>query len=216
MIGRDYILRMIQQLTAAIAKVLFRRELKQYDNALEEIDEACERLIGMKWNFLRGFSDQQLIELLGYERNQDKMLAVAELLREESDILELQGKTDESIAQGMKAFSLFTELITAEKSFLEVIPLEKYRKLDERLSRCELPLSITQKRFRYLEAVGRFAAAEDVLYEIVDHDRSFAMEGLAFYDRLMKKSETELINGGLPPDEVQEGKLKMESLMKTE
>ena len=64
MIERDIIMRMVQQLAAAIAKILVHKNLQQYEEAFKEIDDACRGLIGMKWDFLRTFSGDQLSALL--------------------------------------------------------------------------------------------------------------------------------------------------------
>jgi len=64
MIERDIIMRMVQQLAAAIAKILVHKNLQQYEEAFKEIDDACRCLIGMKWDFLRTFSGDQLSALL--------------------------------------------------------------------------------------------------------------------------------------------------------
>lgn len=215
MIERDYIMRMIQMLTTALVKVLLQRDLKQYDSALMEIDELGERFLGMKWKFLRSLSDRQLIELLCHESQHDKMLAAAELLREESEILNDQGKAEESIAQGMKAFSLFAELIINEKGFLKVMSVEKFASLLKRIEEYELPMSMEQKRFRYCEIVGKLAKAEDLLFDLIDKDKGFVNEGISFYKRLLKKSDEELLAGGLPRDEVTDGLKKVESLSKS-
>jgi hypothetical protein len=214
MIERDYILRMIQMLTAALAKVLFHKDLKQYGEALREIDLAGEKFIGMKWEFLRTFSDDQLIGLLGYERQQDKMLAAAELLREETDILRLQGKEDEGAAQGMKAFSLFAELILRERSYVTMVSAEKFSQLLAWLKKYEFPPSLKQKEMRYYEVLGNYAKAEDALFELLELDPSFAGEGISFYERLLKRTDDELREGGLPKDEVQEGLSKVHSMRK--
>jgi len=55
-----------------------------------------------------------------------------------------------------------------------------------------------------------YGTAEDALYEWLDRgDADAATEGLAFYDRLLKKPDEELVRGNLPRSEVQEGSLKL-------
>ncbi len=214
MIERDYILRMIQMLTTALAKVLFHKDLKQYDEALLEIDLTAERFLGARWKFLCDLSDQQLIELLGSRGQQEKMLAAAELLCEGSDILNEQGKVDESVGQGMKAFSLFAELIIEEKNYLTAMSVDKFTMLLKRLEQFDLPLPVQQKRFRYYEAVGEFAKAEDAVFDLIEKDPSIVQQGIAFYERLLKKSDGELVRGGLPRNEVVEGLAKIKSMEK--
>jgi len=48
-----------------------------------------------------------------------------------------------------------------------------------------------------------YATAEDALYEWLDRgDADAVTEGLAFYDRLLKKPDEELLRGNLPRSEV--------------
>lgn len=203
---------MIQQLTKVLAKVLFHVERKEYDVAQQEIDTAGELFIGVKWSFLRTLADEHLILLLGYEQNPDKMLAAAELLREESDLLHAQGKLDESITQGMKSFSLFVELIIREKGYLTIVSTEKIDALLARLSEYEMPVHIQQKQFRYYEATERYAKAEDVLFDVIERDDQFVAEGVKFFNRLLAKSDEELEHGGLTRSEVMEGLAELQSI----
>ncbi len=210
MIERDYVLRMIQMLASVLSKLLFLKNSRKYDEALAEIDEAGQRFIGMKWVFLRNLSIEQLIDLLGRERQLDKMFAMAELLREESEILADKGNPDESVLQGMKAFSLFAGLVADERSFLKVMSVNKFDALLKKLEEYELPPQLDRKRFRYYEIVGKFAAAEDVLFDILPKDPTIRNEGVAFYKRLLGKPDQELNEGGLPREEVVLG---LDSLM---
>ena len=202
---------MIQMVTAVLAKLFFHEERKEFNEAHRELDEAGERLIGMKWKLLRSLSDSQLVELLGREQQQGKLLAVTELLREESEILAAQGKADESFLQGIKAFSLFAELITGEKSFLKVMSVEKFDLLLHRLEQYDLPPSFERKRFRYYEITGNYGAAENVLFELLESDPSSLKEGVSFYERLVVKSDEDLNAGGLPRNEVTDGLAELTS-----
>ncbi len=58
----------------------------------------------------------------------------------------------------------------------------------------------------YCEQLGRFATAEDVLFEMLDRGDDVAETGPAFYDRLLAKTETELQDGDLPRNEVEDGR----------
>jgi tetratricopeptide (TPR) repeat protein len=211
MIERDYLMRMIQMLAAVLAKVLLHRDLKQYDEALKEIDEAAERLIGIKWKFLHSLPDKQLIELLAYDENLNKMLVAAELLREESEILLEQGKTDESVVQGMKAFSLFAELVITEKSFLAVTSVEKFASLLRRLEDFEFPYSLEQKRFQYYEIRGDLASAEAVIADVFEKNPDIRDQGISFYRRMLKKTDKELKEGGLSREKIETGLAKLTS-----
>lgn len=82
MIERDYIMRMIQMLTAVLAKVLLQMDLKQYETALEEIDQNGKKFLGAKWKVIRDLSDEQMIQLFGYEYHLPKMLAAGSFIKQ--------------------------------------------------------------------------------------------------------------------------------------
>jgi hypothetical protein len=211
MIERDYILRMIQQLTSVLAKVLFHQNLGEYEDAQHEIDDAGEKFLGAKWSFLRTLTDQQLIQLLGYEQHPDKMLATGELLRQESDLLEAQGKMEEGINQAVKAFSLFAELIIRQRDYLSLITEAKIDRLLGRLEEYELPVSIQEKQFRYHEITKRYSQADASLHELLERDKRFVTDGRKFYERLLTRSDEELQQGNLSRQEVKNKLVQLES-----
>ena len=204
MIQRDHIMRMIQQLTAALAKALFNRELKQFDDALEVIDTTGERLFGMKWKLLRNFSDEQIIELLGYEETLGKLFAAAELLREESDILLEQGKDEESHGQGLKSFSIYVELISRELSYRKISSVDKFAALLDRLEQYEFSRRMELKRCKYYIIVGKFDMAGEILRGLNALDSSLGNEGAAFVRNLLKKSNEELSDANLVRQRLEE------------
>lgn len=211
MLTRDYLLRMISSLARVLAKVLFHKEAKRYDQAMEELQQAGKQLLGMNLLLLNSLSDEELIALLklGERFDVEKCLAAAELLREQSEIQKLTGKENESARSAMKSLSLFTELVQYEKEALPREYFEKIGTLIQKLSAFELPKSIEQRLFRYYERVGSYAKAEDVLFELIEQDASFVQEGIKFYDRLMKKHDDELVQGNLPRSEVEGSLLQL-------
>lgn len=211
MIERDIIMRMVQQLAAALGKVLFHKDLQQYVEAFKEIDDACKGLIGMKWDFLRTFSDVQLSALLGVADHPGKVLAACELLREASALLALQGKNEESIQQAMKAFSLYVELLAQDRRYLKFAPPEKFAALLAELERLELPVAIEKKRFHFYEMTGELAKARAVLSAVTALEPAFRKEEPGFYHRLEKLSDEDLLKGGLTRQEVMEGLASLKS-----
>ena len=75
-----------------------------------------------------------------------------------------------------------------------------------------LPVPVLRRLFAYLEDRGLYATAEDALYEWLDQDEAAAIpEGIAFYDRLSKKTDADLERGNLPRTEIDEGRNKLQS-----
>lgn len=205
MIERDIIMRMVQQLAAAIAKVLVHKNLEQYGDAFKELDDACKGLIGMKWDFLRSFSDDQLSALLAVSEHPAKVLAACELLREASSLLALQGKNEESVQQALKAFSLFVELVAHDRRMLKVVAVDNYTQLLEGLAGVEFPVALEKKRFVFYEIAGLLAKAREVLNAVVAQEPAFRKEEQGFYRRLEKFSDEDLLKGGLTRQDVLDG-----------
>ena len=62
------------------------------------------------------------------------------------------------------------------------------------------------KLFRYYDWSGEYATAENLLFQLVEVDYpEIRPIGILFYRRLQKKSDADLILGGLPRPEVEEG-----------
>lgn len=145
MIHRDYIMRMIEQLNKVLAKVLFNKNLKQYDAAILEIQESGEKFLGLNWKMIEQLSDKDIVDLLkiGGELNVAKTIVAASLLKEEADILTHLGKEDESWRANLKAFSLFVEVLIAEPSD-DII--NRTKEILLKIEGFDLPANIEDKR----------------------------------------------------------------------
>ncbi len=85
-----------------------------------------------------------------------------------------------------------------------------------RLDAYELPVKTKRQVMEYYEKTGRYARAEDLLFELVETEPANAelfTQGLAFYARLQQKSDAELVAGNFSRAEVEEG---MEQLAQLE
>lgn len=145
MLHRDYIMRMIEQLNKVLAKILLNKDLKQYDDAILEIQKSGEKFLGFNWKMIEQLSDQDIVDLLkiGGELNIGKTIAAASLIKEEADILEALGKKDESWRAYLKAFSLFVEILMIETTDdIKVKAEEVLNKIEG----YDLPGNIEEKR----------------------------------------------------------------------
>jgi hypothetical protein len=104
-----------------------------------------------------------------------------------------------------KSLSLLIETYLSSGEPVEPRHLECIEIILEKLSGRSLPTDVLERIFRYEEAMGRYAKAENALYAILDTQTGFVNEGRDFYERLLKKSDDQLAAGNLPRDEVQEG-----------
>ena len=196
---------MIHQLAQVLARVMGLSEIERYDEALEEIQLSSKQLLGMDLQFLTTLSDEEFVRLLslGERFDVEKCVVVGELLRLVGEVKEREGDEGERFHCYATSLSLFLELLIRESGVLPKEYFEKIESLIGKTSSYELPVGLKAKIFRYYEAVGRFDAAENKLFEIVEQDPQFAEEGMRFYGRLRTKSEEELVHGNLPRNEVE-------------
>ena len=107
--------RLFQMLIAAVTETLAKlANLKTagfYQEAREEIDQDLEELLGLKADLVRRLSDAHIIEMLTVNDVIDvgRLHYVAELFREDGEILRIQGQTVEGQASQIRALNLFLE-----------------------------------------------------------------------------------------------------------
>ena len=67
--------------------------------------------------------------------------------------------------------------------------------------------------------MGRYAQAEDLLYELLEAapgSKQMVVQGVSFYQRLLQKSNQELITGNLPRAEIEEGLAELKVLRQSQ
>ena len=206
MINRDYILRMIEQLSRFLAKALLMKEGKEYLEAVTEVKKAGKMFLGLSPEAMDALSDKDLIQLwrVAQDLDAEKCALAAQIFKAEGEVYEDQGDNEKAVTSYLKSLSLLTETINFLK---EKIPNELIATVDflaEHLDFTSLPFSLQQKVFTTYATIGRFAKAEDLLFEMVKEDASFAGEGRRFYEQLLKRSDEDLEKGNLPRAEVLE------------
>ncbi len=113
MIERDYIMRMIAQLSAVIGRILFAKNAQNYAEALQLAQNAYEQLLGLNGELVQQMDAATLSMLLG---EKEKIKALAALLREEGEILHLQGNASAGNAKYEKALALYQEALRQSTS----------------------------------------------------------------------------------------------------
>ncbi len=196
---------MIHQLAQVLARVMRLSQVEHYDEALEEVQLSSKQLLGMDLRLLTTLSDEEFVRLLGLGDRFDveKCVVAGELLRLVGEVKEQEGDEGERFHCYATSLSLFLELLIRESGVLPKEYFEKIELLIGKTSSYELTLGLKVKLFRYYEAIGKFDAAENTLFEIVERDQEFIGEGMRFYGRLRTKTEDELGRGNLPRDEVE-------------
>jgi hypothetical protein len=201
---RDYLMRQIEQVGQMLAHILGLAKGGRGDEALGMFDEAYKPLIGVGSRVVAVLDDGQLVDLLTSGSNPDlRRVALAlELLKAEADLYQGAGQPGEAALRYRRALALAGCLAARSERLLD------RRLAGELLGRAgELELTAAQRlaAARVLEALERYADAEDALFELIDErpgDPGPVEEAIAFCQRLRPLEPERLVAGGLSPAEV--------------
>jgi tetratricopeptide (TPR) repeat protein len=197
-------MRQIEQVGRMLAAIMGLAKGGRGDEALGMFDEAYKPLIGVGSRVVAVLDDGQLVDLLTSGSNPDlRRVALAlELLKAEADLYQGAGQPGEAALRYRRALALAGCLAARSERLLD------QRLAGELLDRAgELELSAAQRlaTARVLEALGRYADAEDALFELIDDrpgDPGPVEEAIAFCQRLRPLEPERLVAGGLSPAEV--------------
>lgn len=106
MIERDYLMRLVQQLAAALARIFKLKEQEQYDLALLETDKAFTELLGMNREVLVAFDSAMLARLLGHH---ERIKTAAALFQAEGEIQQRCANAEQARASFQRALELYCE-----------------------------------------------------------------------------------------------------------
>jgi hypothetical protein len=111
MIERDYVLRMIQLLARAVARIFGLKRAGQLEEALEAVSDTVDEIFGTLRTTLDAIDPQSAAKLLS---NQEKIEAYALLTVEAASILELMGEPMRAESGYRRALSLYLEAVLLE------------------------------------------------------------------------------------------------------
>lgn len=207
MFRRDYIVRMIEDMTGMIAKVFVLKQERKTTEALWEVDELMNRHFRLNSRLMNSLSVEDIIEMfrLGGAVEADKLHGMARLLYEEGGIHLAAGNRTEALPRLMKSLHLYlyAALNGADRDILN-LPDE----IGECLAAVEnyrLPPKTERLLMRYMESAGAYGKAEDSLYRLREQGEYVSVEGEELYRRLLEKDPGELERGNLPLEEVRQG-----------
>jgi len=127
---KDYIMRMIADFMRVISRVLFLKAEKQYYDALAELDSLNKMISGFSLEQIKALGIEGFKYVYDLKRKSDaeKIFCAAKILKEEGEILNEQGKSEE----GKKSIELAEKLFELVKGKTELTQnnqnLQKYYK----------------------------------------------------------------------------------------
>jgi hypothetical protein len=203
MASKDFIIRTIEQLAAYLWSIIFNKKIKNYEYALETIEEAYNGLLNSTGNTIKKLEFNEIIGSNTKDNilNIDNIEIIANLLFEEADIIEQKdGLNNISQEYYQKTVLLFL------KMFEETGKQEHKNKIEEivsKVSNYEITDEVKYSLYKYFEKIGLYGKAEDYLYELFEN-RCFNIKNelQLFYKRLLEKDDSILQKGNLPRNEI--------------
>jgi hypothetical protein len=209
MIRRDYILRMVAELVQVLARVVSLKSRQEYEQALREINAALREL---RDGTTDAPDELSLADWIALCRKHEQaasglLVAVADLLREQGDVLAAQEKPDAAARSRALALGLFLEALLNGETFVTAELLAKVEALFTQVRETLSDPEVWRRLVGYFEARGRFGQAEDALFSWqAAGDPQATTAGLAFYQRLTGLNDEALERGELPRAELEQGR----------
>ncbi|WP_410772282.1 DUF6483 family protein [Fontibacillus sp. BL9] len=207
MLRKDYLVRMIEEMTEIIGKVFDLKQQRKWIEALWELDELYKKQFRLNSRLVGSLAAKDIVELMrtGGNVEADKLQSLARLVKEEGDIYSVSGQFDEGIFRWMKALHLYLAASQhgADRDLWNIS--SEVNELLGILKGYQLPADTERLLLSYEESEGRYDQAENALYRLLKNGAADRAEGIAFYERLLTLSPERLRLGGLPQEEVREG-----------
>ncbi|XID95922.1 DUF6483 family protein [Paenibacillaceae bacterium WGS1546] len=215
MFERDYLVRLLTQAGLALGKAMKLREQQKHQEAFDLIDEFLGKELRLRSRLAMGLSDEDLLGMLSVTGtpNAESVAVVAAFLQREADLFADLGQPGESVPRYAKALRLNLFLLRNGEEVDGWDLRESVGELLDSLSPYELDSATKRALWEWHEAEGRLAEAENLLYELQDEDAITEQEGQAFYERLSAFEDERLAAGGLPREELEEGRKQWAALM---
>jgi tetratricopeptide (TPR) repeat protein len=197
-------MRQIEIVGQMLARILRLARDGRPGEALGLFEEAYQPLLGVSARVVSTLSDEQLLSLLtsGSMPDLRRVATVLELLKAEADLHAQTGDLAAAGARHRRALALAGFLAARSEALLDPALAAD---LAERAAAMDLPAAQRLQLARVLEALGRYADAEDALFEAIDADPADPAPveaGIAFCQRLLALDPERLAAGGLPLEEV--------------
>lgn len=209
MIRRDYILRMIQEFAEALSRIQAFKKAENWNQASAAVDEQFRLLAGEPAEKIIALSETELLARLMRDEPsaavRDKTFMMAALLKEAGDVAIAQNKPAEGRACHLKGLHVLLGLLAHSDTseFPRFVPAVEEFVLA--LRDTELTPETQVLLMQHYERAGEYAKAEDALFELHDAwpgDSNVLDFGIAFYERLLRQGDAQLIAGNLPRPEL--------------
>lgn len=210
MVRKDFILRMIEEMVAVIHRLAGLRIEQNYEAALKLLDETYPRLTGLDADVVRHAAPETLLQLLSFagEIEPTRVVAAAELLKEEGDLRAELGGDQQAYACYDRALYLFAALVERHGPMLLEGRLARVDAVADAIAQYTLPAAVGWRLFNYYRITHRYADAEAWLFRALaaaPEERGGLQDGIVFFEELLRRDDRELAAGGITREEAQDG-----------
>jgi hypothetical protein len=151
MFTEDYLMRIISQAMAALMTAIGLRKAGKYSEAQQALDQAFEQLSGLPAAVFKQLDDANLLAALTVQGQLDigRLAILADLFREEAEVLDLQGQPGAASAPFARALRLYLEVVLAQDANLSAENIGRIETLYSRLKQQQLPFDTQLALYDY-------------------------------------------------------------------
>ncbi len=220
MLQEDYLIRMIRLAVVALQTIFGLKRSGNYLQAKDLIAVTLVQLTGMDDRLINTLDDASLLNVLSNRQgpDYDRMLIVADLLKESGDVYAALGQPADSKAGYLRSLMLYLETALGP---VEYSPEELGVRIDgvlAGLANQPLPLESLYQLWYYFEKnkqFGRAIQSLDELFRQAGSDAELKDQGLAFFERLAHLNDAELEAGSMQRITLMEKALQLKATGKT-
>jgi hypothetical protein len=220
MLQEDYVIRMIRLAVGALQTILGLKKAGNYQQATDLIAVTLTQLTGLDDRLILALDEASLLVVLSNRQgpDYDRMLLVADLLKERGDVDHDLAVLADSRASYLRALTLYLETALGPVQYSEEELAARIDGVLAGLSDQPLPLEILYRLWFYFEQdhrFGRSIQALDELFRQAGRDSELKDQGLAFFQRLARLDDSELEAGGVQRNALVAKELQLKATGKT-
>jgi hypothetical protein len=204
---QDYLLRMIQDLSAFMTRIVRLRREQKDDEALLLLADETTKLSGIPPSLVYALSDDDLIETLQARGaiESERCYALAELFREEGSVYAERGEPGEALLRLSKAARLYAEALSRAEGKDTTPSIDGLRAILRLVHAADLPVATVDLLIEELLDAGVFDLADNVLFELLEDAPSDDVVQLAIeaYRIMLTASDDELAGANLARGEIE-------------